>query len=111
MEITALKRVVKVSVPACQTPRGEQASSELPWSGDDRADAKTQVFRFVAEKPHSKDLYTSIQEQTHPDKDETDIAITLHHSTLPKLADTDLLDYDPRSKTVRYCGHTEAESA
>jgi hypothetical protein len=51
------------------------------------------------------------QEQTHPDKDAPDIAITLHHSTLPKLAETELLDYDPRSKTARYRGHTEAESA
>jgi hypothetical protein len=58
-----------------------------------------------------EDLCTFIQEQTHPDKDETDIAITLHHSTLPKLADADLLDYDPRSKTARYRGHTGAESA
>jgi hypothetical protein len=58
-----------------------------------------------------EDLCTFIQEQTHPDKDETDIAITLHHSTLPKLAEAELLDYDPRSKTARYRGHTEAESA
>jgi hypothetical protein len=58
-----------------------------------------------------EDLCTFIQEQTHPDKDETDIAITLHHSTLPKLADTDLLDYDPRSKTARYRGHTKSELA
>jgi hypothetical protein len=48
--------VVLVSAPACQTPGEEQATNELPWSGDDRADAKTQVFRFVAEKPHSNNL-------------------------------------------------------
>lgn len=54
---------------------------------------------------------TTSPTQTKLDRDETDIAITLHHSTLPKLADTDLLDYDPRSKTARYRGHTKAESA
>jgi len=35
---------------------------------------------------------------------ETAIAVSLHHATLPKLADAGLLEYDPRSKTARYSG-------
>lgn len=32
------------------------------------------------------------------------VAITLHHKRLPRLAATALIDYDARSKTVRYWG-------
>lgn len=33
------------------------------------------------------------------------IAIYLHHAGLPKLAEAGVLDYDPRSKTVRCWDH------
>ncbi|WP_313691702.1 DUF7344 domain-containing protein [Halorarum halobium] len=42
-------------------------------------------------------------------KDTERIAIQLHHSTLPKLADVGAVEYDPRSRTVRYRGHDELE--
>lgn len=32
------------------------------------------------------------------------VAVALHHSRLPKLDEAALVDYDPRSKTVRYWG-------
>ncbi|UPV76608.1 hypothetical protein M0R89_18925 (plasmid) [Halorussus limi] len=32
------------------------------------------------------------------------VAISLHHNHLPKLSDDAFVDYDPRSKTVRYWG-------
>lgn len=35
--------------------------------------------------------------------------LTLHHSTLPKLAATGFLDYDARSGTARYRGHSLLE--
>lgn len=31
-----------------------------------------------------------------------DVAIRLHHVHLPLLVDADIVDYDPRSETVRY---------
>jgi hypothetical protein len=34
-----------------------------------------------------------------------EIAASLHHQHLPKLADSGLVDYDPRSKSVRYWPH------
>jgi len=48
------------------------------------------------------DLGTYISEQYHPNRDQTDIAIHLHHATLPALADAGLVEYDPRSQTARY---------
>lgn len=37
-------------------------------------------------------------------------AVLLHHKTLPKLADADILDYDPRQQDVRYTGHVLLET-
>jgi len=51
------------------------------------------------------DLGAYISQQHRTDEDETDIAISLHHSTLPKLDDAGLIEYDPRSTTVRYRGY------
>lgn len=40
-------------------------------------------------------------------RDDRQLAITLHHVTLPKLAEAGLVEYDPRSNTVRYEGDSE----
>lgn len=37
------------------------------------------------------------------------ITIQLHHVAVPKLAATGVLDYDPRTKTVRYHGESTLE--
>jgi DNA-binding transcriptional ArsR family regulator len=36
--------------------------------------------------------------------DKERVAVGLHHSHLPKLADASLVEYDPRSEVVRYRG-------
>ncbi|WP_425601115.1 DUF7344 domain-containing protein [Haloprofundus salinisoli] len=41
--------------------------------------------------------------------DQTQIAIRLHHAVLPKLANVGLVDYDARTKMVRYRGHSQPE--
>lgn len=33
------------------------------------------------------------------------LELSLYHSKLPKLADADVIEYDARSKTIRYDGH------
>lgn len=38
------------------------------------------------------------------------VAIALHHKHLPKLADVAVIDYDARSKTVRYWGDDRIEA-
>lgn len=37
------------------------------------------------------------------------VAVRLHHSGLPKLAAAGVVDYDPRTNTVRYRGHPAVE--
>ena len=38
------------------------------------------------------------------DADEREVAISIHHTHLPKLADEGVVEYDDRSETVRYRG-------
>lgn len=42
--------------------------------------------------------------RTDVDADADTVAAYLHHSTLPKLAESNVLEYDPRSNTARYRG-------
>jgi len=43
----------------------------------------------------------------HPSRKE--VRTTLHHTHLPRLADAEILDYDPRQGTIRLTGYNEAE--
>jgi hypothetical protein len=46
-----------------------------------------------------------------PIPDDPDVILAeLHHNHLPKLADSDLSDFDPRSGTVRYYGDDLVEN-
>jgi len=38
-------------------------------------------------------------------QDPQQVAARLHHSALPKLAESDVVEYDHRSTSVRYCGN------
>ncbi|WP_132058675.1 DUF7344 domain-containing protein [Halorussus amylolyticus] len=42
---------------------------------------------------------------TDPEQHRQQVAATLHHQHLPRLSDAAILDYDPRSKSVRYWGN------
>lgn len=46
----------------------------------------------------------------HSPGDPDDVATVLHHSTLPKLADAGVVDYDRRHHTVRYWGHPTVDA-
>jgi len=41
------------------------------------------------------------QSSTPPDTDEQNVTVSLHHAHLPKLADADLITYDPDRGRVR----------
>jgi len=63
------------------------------------------VFQYFEQQPSETatvtDIAAYISEQHPTDEDETAIAISLHHATLPKLADAGLLEYDPQSNAAR----------
>jgi len=49
--------------------------------------------------------YVATNPKSCPPCSPKQVAIRLHHCGLPKLADAGVLDYDPRSKTVRCWDH------
>ena len=72
--------------------------------------AVIQFFRDESAEEVTLDaLVTGIVDRSYWDTDESHARLCLHHSTLPKLADTGILDYDPRSKTVSYRGQPAVE--
>lgn len=53
------------------------------------------------------DSVVKAERESDPDRDDAAVhrkrvAIDLHHRSLPKLDDAGVLDYDPRSNTIRY---------
>lgn len=47
---------------------------------------------------------------TDPADHRQSVAIELHHNRLPKLDEAAVIDYDPRSRTVRYWGDDRARA-
>lgn len=62
------------------------------------ADADDGVAAFSELVEHVAD--DSVGEST----DKECVAVSLHHTHLPKLADANIVEYDPRNKDVRYRG-------
>ncbi|WP_222913354.1 hypothetical protein [Natrinema sp. SYSU A 869] len=54
-----------------------------------------------------QDLAEEIIEQDNGGKKQ--VTLQLLHSTLPRLADVGAIEYDQRSNTVRYQGHSKLE--
>ena len=89
-----------------------------PIQMDERFDAlartdRRAVIQFFRDESTEEvtldDLVTSIVDGSYWDTDKSHARLCLHHSTLPKLADAGILDYDPRSKTVSYRGRPAVE--
>lgn len=53
------------------------------------------------------ELATEIHDGSHRKKDP--VVVQLRHSTIPRLADADAVDYSPNSGLVYYRGHDELE--
>ena len=72
--------------------------------------AVIQFFRDEStEEVTLDDLVTGIVNGSCWDTDKSHARLCLHHFALPKLADTGILDYDAKRKTVRYRGQPAVE--
>lgn len=56
------------------------------------------------------DLVRFVRERTDRDGGGDRLGVHLHHLTLPRLVEADVVEYDPRSRTVRYRGHPAVEA-
>lgn len=80
-------------------PRRRRVLSYLAGTAADAVSLTDLVAAVVAREP-DRDGGTDHYER---------VAIAVRHVHLPKLSAAGLLDYDPRSRTVRYCGHPRLE--
>lgn len=55
--------------------------------------------------------YVATEASSNGVKSSEQVAIHLHHSGLPKIADAGILDYDPQTKAVRRRDHPLLESS
>jgi hypothetical protein len=67
---------------------------------------RREVCLFLSSATETVHKLSALAEAVAPDVDQDArrLAIGLHHQHLPKLDRAGLLDYDPRSRTVRYRG-------
>lgn len=67
---------------------------------------RRQVLTFFEEsdanRAHIDELVEFIGDRDSNTSDPDSLAATLHHATLPALADTGFIDYDREEHTVRY---------
>jgi hypothetical protein len=53
--------------------------------------------------------YVSSRSDTRDSPDQEQVAMILHHRNIPKLSAVGVVEYDPRTKTVRYRGDRMVE--
>lgn len=66
------------------------------------------LVNHVAEREAETEAATA--EDALSDEHRDEVAIELHHNRLPKLDQATVIDYDPRSRTVRYWGDDRARA-
>lgn len=64
--------------------------------------APERVSRFREVEAWIRERETETAQESATGHDELSVAATLHHFHLPKLADRGFIDYDWRTKTIRY---------
>lgn len=66
------------------------------------------VLRYLRESTDGVAPVSEIANEING-RDPERVAIRLHHSTLPRLKDAGVIDYDTRTDIVRYQGHSDLE--
>jgi len=106
-----LNRIGLPHYPMSEVPKSTVVPEHLEVFTPEYCQAVFQYFEQHSTKTATvTDLGAYISEHHQLDEDETAVAISLHHSTLPKLADAGLLEYDPQSNTARYSGFRPGEA-
>lgn len=92
-----------------QSSQSNPLDELLPLLADQHCRATLSYFRDSPEDVTPVlNLANEISKEDHGGTEQ--IVLDLHHSVLPRLADADAVDYDARSQTIRYRGHTELET-
>jgi len=70
---------------------------------------RRRILAYLADTDDGVAAFSDIIEHVADDSaeestDKERVAVSMHHTHLPKLADANLVEYDPRSEVVRYRG-------
>jgi len=91
-----------------QPAQSERIDELLTLLADQRCRATLSYFQDSPDDVASvQDLANEIRKEDHGGTEQ--LVLRLHHSILPRLAETEALDYDARSQTIRYHGHSGLE--
>lgn len=97
-----------------QSPDATEVDELLTVLANQECRAIVGYFQDTSEDVASIDDLLSQVRDGEPDegdsREKQSVATRLHHSTLPRLEDTGIIDYDVRSRTVRYRGHPLLET-
>ena len=93
---------------------GALSASELDVLFEVLADReRRRILRYFAESDDEAatfaELIEFLADEAAEGADPDRLAVTLHHTHLPKLADVGFIEYDDRSETVRYRGEPAVE--
>ncbi|QLG28343.1 hypothetical protein HUG10_12650 [Halorarum halophilum] len=81
----------------------------LTLLSDEYRRATIAYFRDSSESVSSlEDIADELCEEDQSEADR--IAVQLHHSILPRLADSGVVNYDTKTNTAQYRGHSELEA-
>lgn len=88
-----------------QPPQSETVDELLALLADDRSRS---LLRHLRDSPDADASLHHLADQVG-DADEEQVRSHLHHSTLPRLADAGVVEYDHERNTVRYQGNETLE--
>ena len=91
----------------CQSNMGEYTAEEIGRALELLAESdRREIIRILRESEadhvQTREIITHLQESDPTRNEEDRIAIAVHHNHLPKLAETDVVDFDSDSETIRY---------
>jgi len=65
--------------------------------------------KYSTEQATVSDLVEFILKKNRIERNSEQVETTLYHSTLPRMAEVEVIDYDVRSKSIQYHGHWALE--
>ncbi|MFC7078751.1 DUF7344 domain-containing protein [Halorussus caseinilyticus] len=89
---------------AVADPRARRVLSYLESVSVNVVELDTLVDHVVECEAASEDDDSDTHRSDDADRHRQRVAVALHHNHLPKLDDAAVIDYDPRTKAVRYWG-------
>lgn len=102
--------VRRMSKSRCYPEKAPKVSKLLKTLSDNHRRELIYYFEnFASNETASLETVVSHIDGRVPAVDEAELRISLRHTHIPKLEQTGWIEYDDRTKDIRYHGHDQAE--